>query len=105
MFVVYYCEHLHGSKEEEAGIVNTIDEALAVIDRVGNGFAGSNFSFKLFHLGAEIPLRRDIIEEPKPVEVVKRVKFSINGKMPRKPDGVQPMYKTRRTKSQMQKSR
>lgn len=85
MYVVYYCEHMRDGKEDGAKVVDTIEEALAVIDRIGNGFAGSNYSFRLFKLGEEIPLKREVVEEPKPVEIVKRAKFSV-AKPPKRRD-------------------
>ena len=85
MYVVYFCEHMRDGKEDGAKIVSTIEEALAVIDKIGNGFAGSNHSFKLFRLGEEIILKREVVEEPKPVEVVKRAKFSVAKNPAKKP--------------------
>lgn len=84
MYVVYFCEHLRDGEEDGAKIVSTIEQALAVIDRIGNGFAGGNYSFRLFKLGEEIPLKREVVKEPKPVEVVERAKFSI-AEAPKKP--------------------
>lgn len=77
MFVVYYCEHMGDGQEEGAKIVGTIEEALSIIDRIGNGFCGSNNSFRLFKLGEEIPLKVEVVREPKPVEVVERRRFTV----------------------------
>lgn len=84
MYVVYFCEHMRDGQEEGAKIVDTVEEALSIVDRIGNGFAGSNHSFRLFKLGEEIPLKREVVKEPKPVEVVERAKFSV-AKQPKKP--------------------
>lgn len=79
MYVVYYCEHMRDGQEDGAAIVRDVAEALAVIDKIANGFAGSNHSFKLFKLGEEIPLDSKEVEEPKVVQQVKRTKFFVKG--------------------------
>jgi hypothetical protein len=77
MYAVYFCEHMRDGEEDGAKVVETVEEALSIINRIGNGFAGSNYTFRLFKLGKEISLNREVVEEPKPVEMVKRAKFSV----------------------------
>lgn len=76
MFVVYWCEHLRDGIEEGAKVFAKEEEALATINKIGNGFVHDNTEIRLFHLGAEIPLKKTE-KKHKEVKVTTRNCFEI----------------------------
>jgi len=76
-YVVYWCEHLRDGREEGARVLASLDAALAFLsDAATRWFASSNYEFRLFELGREIPLRRAEREEQVKVSSVRRVTFT-----------------------------
>lgn len=67
-YVVYGCEHLRDGQEEWAKVCDTIEDAMKIINK--DRFAQSNHTFRLFELGAEIPLKQEECKE-KEVVIVK----------------------------------
>lgn len=65
-YVVYYCEQMRDGTSDGAKVVVGLENALAVADKIVNGFCGDNTEVRLFELGVEIPLKRQIIEEAQP---------------------------------------
>jgi hypothetical protein len=64
-FIVYAVEHLRDGIEEWARLFDTKEAALAYINKVATGFAGSNCTFRLFTIGTEIPLKKSTVETPR----------------------------------------
>jgi hypothetical protein len=62
-YVVYWEEQLRDGMESGCEIVNTLEEASVLIDKIANGFVGCNTSFCLFKLGEQIHLKFDKVEE------------------------------------------
>jgi hypothetical protein len=71
-FVAVSVEHMRDGKEDCARCFHTKEEALEWIEKIANGFAGSNHTFQLFELGREIPLEFTDVSEPQPPKIVKR---------------------------------
>ena len=69
-YVVYYCERLRDGNDDGAKIVTGLDNALAMVERLGNGFTACNMEIRLFELGREIPLEMTTSNE----EVVTKTK-------------------------------
>ena len=76
MYVVYWCEHLRDGINEGARVVNKTEAALELIDQIKNGFGGCSTTFRLFHLGAEIPLTREVVEKPQPSVKTEKYKLA-----------------------------
>lgn len=75
-YVACFCEHLRDGREEGAKVVPTLKDALEIFERIRNrGVAGSNYTFRLFELGREIPLEEQVIETPQPT--VKSSRFVV----------------------------
>ena len=64
IYVVYGCEQLRDELSEWGKFFNTLDKALAYINK--DFFAKDNMTFRLFKLGEEITLTKRVIEEPQP---------------------------------------
>lgn len=79
MYVAYCIKRLRDGTEECSKIFNNKEDALEWLEKLENGFAGSNCDFALFELGKQIPLEQfDEMEQPKPA--VKRRRLKIKGK-------------------------
>lgn len=75
-YVVYFCEHLRDGIEEGARAFDNLPDAIAFLDNARNEwFARSNYTFKLFTLGEEIPLEEEKVEVPQPSK--ETVKFKV----------------------------
>ena len=74
-YVVWYEERLRDGMEDGAKIFESVEEALKFIEYGANRwFAASNHTFKLFKLGAEVPIQlSDIKTEKKEVVIRKQV--------------------------------
>ena len=79
-YVVWWCEYLRDGEETGARIVDTVDEAIRLVDKIANGFAGSNCQFKLFELGKEIPLSEGTAEKTEIVKTVRKFRVSTTKK-------------------------
>lgn len=76
-YVVHYTEHLRDGHEEGARIVNTLEQALALIEKMANdGPFGGNCTFRLFGLGKEVPLVEKTERRAKVVEYEERRSFT-----------------------------
>ena len=73
MYVAYACEHLRDGEEESAMIFSKKEDAAAWIEKIANGYAGNNHSFRLFEIGKELPILETVQETPQPT--VKKRKF------------------------------
>lgn len=79
-YVVWWCERMRDGNDEVAQIVASEEAAVALIDKIANGFAGSDMEFKIFELGNEIPLERDTTEKPRPPVTATRYAIKKRGK-------------------------
>lgn len=78
MYVVYWVERMRDGDEEGAKVVRTQEDALELIEKYANhGIGGCNTNFRLFELGKEILLNREVVKEPLPVVVKEKTKFSV----------------------------
>ena len=66
MYVVYFCETMRDGKDHGAKIIETLEKALKYIND-GRWYPRSNYAFKLFELGEEIPLVTKTIETKKEI--------------------------------------
>jgi hypothetical protein len=64
-FIVMATEHLRDGEEDFGRAFGTKEAALAYINKVATGFAGSNTTFRLFTIGTEIPLKKSTVETPR----------------------------------------
>jgi len=79
-YVVYWCEHLRDGHEEGAKVLPTLESALEFLSSAATRwFAGSNYEFRLFELGREVPLERTEMEEEVKVSSQKRVRYRKQG--------------------------
>lgn len=79
-YVVYWIEQLRDGEESGSKIFSSLEEALQLIEKYANGFAGCNITFQLFELGKEVPLKEGEVEEEVMKEVITRRvrKFKVN---------------------------
>ena len=74
MYVAYCKERLRDGIEECTRLFTSKEDALVWIDKIANGFAGSNCEFALFELGKRINITERVEETPQPS--VKKRRFS-----------------------------
>lgn len=65
-YVVYFREHLRDGREEHAKAFDSLEKAIAFINEVANGYGGATYSFRMFELGKEVPIRSVNEETPQP---------------------------------------
>lgn len=66
MYVAHAIEHLRDGTEESSKVFRCKEDALEWINKIANGFAGDNHTFKLFLLGKELTLEQSEVEVPQP---------------------------------------
>jgi hypothetical protein len=72
MYVVWVEEHLRDGREDWAKVYGTLDAALGYIAELADSFFAPGFSYRLFHLGEEIPLTQETVETPQPAKTQTR---------------------------------
>jgi hypothetical protein len=75
LYVVSYFVRYQDSSEDGAKVFDSVDLALAFAERMAGGVNPHNTTVRLFKLGKEIPLKREVVETPRPA--VKTTKISI----------------------------
>jgi hypothetical protein len=73
-WVVYGCEHLRDGIEEWAKVVSSVEEALAYIN---SGRFQHNYTFKIFELGKEVPIKQRTVKEEQKVVVKEHTVYEV----------------------------
>lgn len=67
-YIVSFTYHSNDCEEHFSQPFASIEEAMAYINK--KHFAGDSFSYRLFELGKELPLKKVTVQEPQPPKAV-----------------------------------
>ncbi len=62
-YVVYCCERMRDGQEEWAKVITGLDNALAYMNKIKDGFCGSNTTIELYELGKQIKVEETVVKE------------------------------------------
>lgn len=63
LYVVYWCERLRDGVERGSEVVGSLQRAIEIADDLVNSFGGRNTTVRIFKIGEEVEIVREIVEE------------------------------------------